>query len=313
MNKIKSFFLIICVAAFLVKPAQSADLTEDIGAWVEPYEQLMREGKCEEAVSMLITQGVKRKPLAYGLLGELYEDGKCVKRDIAAAYYFYEQEVGNDTHEFQFRLGMMDLHGRGVFQNFKRAQKRFRAGALKIAEGKFKYRKLMTTASLRTRHIPEPIQKALDWIRGIELGDVEGRLSLARKLLNGDGVPRNPVMALYLIGEDVKHKNLEALLFWGEVESTQIYSKDDPDLDSARWYFLVPAEKGVKKAQYRLSHLYADRQPTKENLKEALIWATLADWPGDEAFREELTFLLDPDDLDVVKIKVSERQSAYTK
>ena len=54
-------------------------------------------------------------------LGEMYEDGKGVERDLHKAFEWYEKSAKQEFEAAQSRLGLMYEHGRGVEQDINKA------------------------------------------------------------------------------------------------------------------------------------------------------------------------------------------------
>ena len=279
--------------------------------WIKTVGQYISSGKCDQAVRLLTELGDKKKTWAYGMLGDLYEKGRCVPRDLSRAYALFELEGLNGIPDIQLRLGMMDMKGQGVPRNEYRAHRRLRSGILWYSRGDPKITPVMIKGVLGTDSVPDEIKRELAWLEETKQADISVRIKWIKKMLLGDGVPKNLELAAYwmsIVPEEglAKDKNIHDIYL-----AQMKLSKDGSASATFMSSLKDAAGKGDKTAQSKLAHVYAGLQPAIEHFREALIWSTLADIPTDRAFREDMTKLLDQRDLLIVEKEVQARRKMY--
>lgn len=185
------------LAGFLVTAAGADDVAPSQNAADDPFALTMagsaaiEGGDCETGLGFLDRARAAGAGAASLLLGNLYEAGRCVDRNLGRAFDHYREAAERENGLEAVLVGYMYLHGRGVEQSDAAAQVWFRRAALRTTRWSPEERQRMATHYLGDRGIPEALRQAFEWVRGIEDGDAERQYTLARDLLAGHGMPQD--------------------------------------------------------------------------------------------------------------------------
>jgi len=304
---------LIPALALAHEPDQASD-TGKSNDWINPIQKDIAAGNCDQAIEDLVKAAFGAgKPYADAWMGKLAEKGTCLPKDAKIAYGWYESAVREGREDFQMRLGMMDFRGKGAAKNVKRGQRRIRAALLRYPFASYSMaRFLLIEGSIDEDEMPLEISREFAWLQNLkEEGDVPTLLGLVKRLMTGDGVPKDLNAAIEWLYHPPLKDVPEADYLRGKIRAQLKSFNDKSDSSSSFLDFENAAESGHQKAQSLLARLYAGMQPTKASLREALIWSTLANGPGDRSLQAEMTELLDPEDLVMVEMEIRERRQKY--
>ncbi len=131
---------ILCVGAVLAliwgavlaiheSTAQAQEVTESLQGGYSP----LIYSTCEEGLPNLRLNHEIGSPIAASMLGRLYENGRCVPRDIGRAAQLYAEGAAQNYEGAQILLGRLHVLGQGVPKDLERARQLFRLAALTLA------------------------------------------------------------------------------------------------------------------------------------------------------------------------------------
>lgn len=115
--------------AILGSATQAQEVTEDLQGGYPP----LIYSTCEEGLPNLRLNHEIGSPIAASMLGQLYENGHCVPRDIERAAELYAEGAAQNYEGAQMLLGRLHVLGQGVPKDLDRARQLFRLAALTLA------------------------------------------------------------------------------------------------------------------------------------------------------------------------------------
>jgi TPR repeat protein len=209
---------------------------------------------------------------AMALIGEIYDEGLAVRRDLkeAAAWFRLAGEHGN--REGLFKYGMALLEGRGVDPDRGAARHALEQAAA-LGHGGALYN--LGVLALQGNGVAHDFKSAAVFFQGAaDAGDIDALFALANLYRTGQGVDLDLAHAvkLYKAAADAQDPAAQVeyaiMAFNGEG-----MSKDEA---MAAKYFQRAATGGNPVAANRLARLFAAGRGIAKNLVEAARWHLLA-------------------------------------
>ena len=140
-------------------------------------------------------------PVAQLELGKLYSSGRGVTRDQSQANVWYRKAAENEDSEAQYLLGMNYLNGAGTSQDSVQAL----AWIRKAAERHVPAHIALGDIYLNGLVVPQDYAQAIAWYRKASiLSEGSGLFNFGRMYGNGQGVPKDVVIAYALISQAAK-------------------------------------------------------------------------------------------------------------
>ncbi len=206
-------------------------------------------------------------------LGQIYEDGRQVPQDYAAARDWYEKAAAQGEAEAQNKLGKMLRSGFGGPQDLNRAFEMLRkAAASKTPQHLFDLAQMYDNGT----GTPQDFTAAAAlYDQAAAGGHVEAAVALGLLYQNGHGVAQDLAKARLFYepaaqtGNSHAQNNLGLLYVRGEGVIQ--------DYEAAFTLFQAAANSGMKPAMRNLSTMYAQGFGVPRNDDLAATWARLAD------------------------------------
>ncbi len=173
--------------------------------------------------------------------GLRYEQAESADWEQAAR--FYQQAADRHYAPAQFRLGLLYLEGKGVNRDLEKASMFIHLAATQgHPDALLLYGDLLRDGKGVSRNL----QKAASFYeRAADKGVSEANLRLAHLFKEPEQLERDDQVAARFYERAAAEGNLEALVWLG-----QYYDQEQGDLDKAKEYFSIAAEKQSSEAQY---------------------------------------------------------------
>jgi len=216
---------------------------------------------------------------AMTLIGEIYQDGYAVPRNLTEAARWYRVASGLGDREAAFALGMLLLNGaEGVPADRAGAKAQFAIAAAKGQAGALYNLGVMALDDKGPDGFPDFKAAADDFRRAAEAGYEDAAYSYGVLLREGKGVPLD-------IGESARwlKRAADAGVIAGQVEYAIMLfngvgvAKDET---AAAKLLLRAAARNNPIAENRLAHLYAAGRGVQKDLVEAATWNRFAKAAG---------------------------------
>lgn len=247
---------------------------------------------------------------AMTLIGEIYQDGYAVPRNLAEAARWYRVASGLGDREAAFALGMLLLSGAdGVPADRAGAKAQFEIAAAKGHAGALYNLGVMALKDKGLDGFPDFKTAAEEFHAAAEAGYEDAAYSYGVLLREGKGVPLD-------IGESARwlKRAADAGVIAGQVEYAIMLfngvgvAKDEA---AAAKLLLRAAARNNPIAENRLAHLYASGRGVPKDLVEAATWNRFAKAAGiDDPDLDAATASLTPEENKRVD-ELIRRQAAF--
>ncbi|MBQ9422237.1 MAG: sel1 repeat family protein, partial [Pyramidobacter sp.] len=238
------------------------------------YEQgrlLLDENKGPEAAEHLVKAAEHGYTGAYILLGRMYENGRAVKKDLAAAARYYKQAADAGDAAGCNELGRLAELGLGVAAAPKNAYALYAAGAAAgSAEALYNQGRMELNGIGTAKNIGTGLEKLR---AAAEQGESEAKTALAAMYQRGENVDKNPAEAERLYREAAAEGNPRAQFALGEMLKS---TTDKERNDEALKYYEQAARAGYAPAQFAMAQSHADDHWHTPDLVRALKWYSAA-------------------------------------
>ena len=230
-------------------------MTDADALFEEGYRQYLEAERPEDLEKARVSLGqaaTMGHAMAQDVLGNMYEDGDGVRKDISTALQLYRKSAEQDCPAGLFDLGHLYMEGNGVEEDPERAfalvQKAVELGgqpdhvfrlSVLYHEGK--------GVAADERKAQELLEKA------IELGSTEAKASMGALLLSGDGVEKDVDRAFRLLKEAAEDKDCDAMCNLGLMYETG--TGVERSLREAVECYTQAADLGYAPAYYHLAVL----------------------------------------------------------
>ena len=218
-------------------------------------------------------------------LARLYEQGNGVERDYQMAVHLYRKSSEQGHAGAQNGLGVAYQNGRGVPKEYKEAAIWYRKSAdqgYAVAQANLGY---MYSHGYGA---PKDENEAVNWYRkSADQGNALGLNNLGSMYQRGSVVERDYQKALELYRKAAEKGNALAMCNLGIMcEKGQGVSKDEKE---AVGWFRKSAERGHASGQYNLGRMYQQGLGVVEDRQEALKWYQKAAAQGHEESKKALS------------------------
>ncbi|GAA9467585.1 HP1117 family Sel1-like repeat protein [Helicobacter pylori] len=229
----------ICLVGLCLFSALGAEHLEEKRNYIYKGEEAYNNKEYERAASFYKSAIKNGEPLAYVLLGIMYENGRGVPKDYKKAAEYFQKAVDNDIPRGYNNLGVMYKEGRGV---------------------------------------PKDEKKAVEYFRiATEKGYTNAYINLGIMYMEGRGVSSNYVKATECFRKAMHKGNVEAYILLGDIYyggNDQLGI--EPDKDKAVVYYKMAADMSSSRAYEGLSESYRyglgvekDKQKAEEYIQKA--------------------------------------------
>ena len=142
----------------------------------------------------LRSKAEKGDPVSQNILGDLYNQGRVVKEDLAEAAKWYRKSAEQGFPPGQFNLGLVYENGEGIPKDPKTAIKWYRKAAKKGFVPAEYNLGLMLLKGIGEK---KDLSQGAQWIKkAAEGNDTLAQIALAGLYLNGEGFPVDKIEAL---------------------------------------------------------------------------------------------------------------------
>ena len=185
------WILVFCV----VLPAAGETRTWD-EEWYRDLREATKTGTCNDLLRHL-ERGKQSERYRLGLVvaANALEKGRCGSKDVARAITLYREAVRLGSISAKVKLGRIYFLGAGVPRDSATAKYWYRGAVLALFTIPDELRLDMVTDEWTADSANERITEELEWMRRLAASAPRKRMEIARKLLNGDGVPPDPEVA----------------------------------------------------------------------------------------------------------------------
>jgi TPR repeat protein len=226
----------------------------------------------EKALSLYKQSASKGNVFASYELGRMYESGTGVSVDKKVSYEYYRsayegfESLEATTHEdkLSYRLGKMNLDGKGVPKNEIKAAEYFeKAAKLGNANAQYSLAKLW----LSKDDYADKVDKAIEWLeKSAEQDNSFAKYTLGTLYLKEDR--KNVFYVLHYLKESAAQGNQFAQYSLGKL---YLEDKDvKKDIGKALEFLLKSADQSNQFAQYTLGKLYLDGKDVPKDINKAI-------------------------------------------
>jgi hypothetical protein len=143
-----------------------------------------------------LAAGASGNAVAERTLGNIYERGLSVPRDLSVAATWYAKSAAHDDPGGQYRYGLLLRDGKGVSRDETKAFEQFRLSATKgVAEAQFAAGDALDRGAGVGRNRTE----AARWYqKAADAGNADAQFALGNLYTKGDGVPKSEPEAIKL-------------------------------------------------------------------------------------------------------------------
>jgi uncharacterized protein len=128
----------------------------------------------------------------------------------------------------------------------------------------------MNHYELRTLLAGDPVEAAIWVTSAAEYGLPSAQLRLGRMLLEGQGTPRNPPLALFWFSRAAEQSDVDAMNMVGRCYENGWGA--EPDLQSAARWYKMSADRGHDWGQYNFANMLFDGRGIAMNRPSAVLW-----------------------------------------
>ncbi len=257
-------------------PARAQDVTESLQGGYSP----LMYSTCEEGLPNLRLNHEIGSPIAASMLGQLYENGHCVRRDIGRAAALYAEGAAQNYEGAQMLLGRLHVLGQGVPKDLERARQLFRLAALTLARIGIRDYHGMAMFHLWSGDVPRLLVEELSPYQEMADGPPERQYEFALRWREGQGLPKSReaylswlVMAA-LGGLPPARYELGLARLAGEIGMLGAFDGAEWIWDAARADYLP--------AQLDLARRFEGGNGTQPSAVQALAWYLIAQRNGAE-------------------------------
>lgn len=201
-------------------------------------------------------------------LGQMYEKGQSVERDVAEAVQWYEKAAKRGDLYSQLSLGHLYKNGIDIAQDYDKTLNWFSEAAKQgsaVAQynmGYFYYSGIGTIQDKR---------ESLKWYEMAAEQNYENASYLVGQIYyEGDGIKKDYKQALAWFQKASAAGDSDALMVIGYLYERG-YGVEQNDKMAFQWY-MKAAQKGNPKAQYNIANSYEYGRGTDINLMDAMLW-----------------------------------------
>jgi uncharacterized protein len=273
-------FITICLAALAVaadidelkQKAQSGDVTAQMQL-ADAYEtgKGVRADRFQ-AFDWYLKAAEAGNPEAQNIVGVNLRTGDGGLKDPVKALVWYRKSAAQGNAEAMFNLGTAYYNGDGIGIDDAEALAWFAvasdfgsqdggtASQRSLLEVK-PQRKIegLTTAAIRLRRgteIPRKPEAAVTWLKkAIELKSMDAQVMLAKMYLDGEGVPKDPQMAVSLCEDPANHGYSVGMTCMAYIAKNG-YGLPTPDLKKALYWYGKGANCGDVSSLFTLGEMY---------------------------------------------------------
>mgnify|MGYP001993198279 CR=1 FL=1 len=264
-----------CFAALLIFPLISLPSPVIAGAGGEPR----RELTCEDILELDRVGSPSQLDRDQAIvLGESYDQGKCVPQDYGRAFTLYSRAVEFGPSIVGLRLGYFYLNGLGVDRDEQKARYWFRSEALATYFNDDRFSDGMLELMSFGTSVPEMLREEVTRAHEIYNGPPEGLMAVYRDLSTGNGVYPHPKNALIWLSKAGSQAHPEALY---EIARRHLTGEGYLKSDSAYVATLDrAAHLNFAKAQKELGAYYLRASEDSYGWYRALVWLLRAQKNG---------------------------------
>tara|TARA_B100000965_G_scaffold266305_1_gene224977 strand:- start:965 stop:1882 length:918 start_codon:yes stop_codon:yes gene_type:complete len=272
-----------CFAALLIFPLISLPSPVVAGAGGEPR----RELTCEDILELDRVGSPSQLDRDQAIvLGESYDQGKCVLQDYGRAFELYSRAVEFGPSIVGLRLGYFYLNGLGVGRDENKARYWFRSQALAAHYTKDRFMDGILELMFFGAPVPKMLREEVSRAREMYDGPPEVLMEVYRNLLNGTGVFPNRERALFWLSKAARQDHPAALYDTAQRYLTgNGYEKDET---SYVVHLREAARRNHAEAQKELGEYYLRTHKEPFELHNALVWLLRAQRNGLEVSRQVL-------------------------
>lgn len=225
----------------------------------------------------------KGSALAQFNLGQRYEEGQGVARDISQAMAWYRKAAGQGYARAETRLGDIYHAGQGVPRDDGQAVAWFRKAAL---QGSAEAQARLGSMYELGFGVPRDDEQAISWfVKAAEQGDTDAQFKLGGKYYFGTGVPQDTQQALTWFRKAAELGHMVAQFYLGAAYALgEGVAKDD---EQAAAWFRMAAEQGNTHAQSSLGLMHHFGDGVSKDEQQAYFWMLLASANGDTGTAEQ--------------------------
>lgn len=216
-------------------------------------------------------------------LGQRYEEGQGVARDISQAMAWYRKAAGQGYARAQTRLGDIYHAGQGVPRDDEQAVTWFRKAAL---QGSAEAQARLGGMYELGLGVPRNDELAINWfVKAAEQGDTDAQFKLGGKYYFGTGVPQDAKQAVTWFRKAAELGHMVAQFYVGVAYALgEGVAKDD---EQAAAWFRLAAEQGDTHAQSSLGLMHHFGDGVSKDDQQAYFWMLLASANGDNGTAEQ--------------------------
>ena len=228
----------------------------------------LEAGDYETALNIFHSAAEKGHPGAQAALGELYNEGKGIKRNAQEAARWYQLAAEQGHLDAQVTLGWMYNVGTGVPEDFNEAIKWFQLAA---DQGHPGAQNNLGVLYREGRGAQKDVERAVVWFRkAADQGMAPAQYALGQLYLNGEGVKQNVEQAVMWYTRAASQGLLEAQADLGFLYATRENKVPQDFLIAYQWLALA-TQQGDKIAKRDLENLVQTMTPDQIEDAQQLI------------------------------------------
>jgi len=242
-------------------------------------------------------------------LGFIYEEGRGVRQDHAAAVKWYRKAAEQGLAKAQFKLGLRYSIGLGVLEDTEEALKWQRKAA---EQGDPDGQAALSVMYGKGHGVPQDDREMIKWLQKAAVqGHAMAQSSLGTMYINGRGVQQNYTEAVKWVRKAAEQGYIEAQYNLGLMYDEGLGVPKDSE-KAIKWYRKA-AEQGYEGAQVNLSFVYLQGRGVEQNLEEGYFWLGIRNDPRLAELRQALSQELTPQQRERVEARLRDARQQQEK
>lgn len=276
--------LVFCIAAI---SAKADSQMENSALLLKKAQQAFAEKNCETGLRYLRAYQNLKPDHGAAYFAELYLRGYCLGINPQKAAQIILPLAEKGFKPIYAVAGYLLFHGIGIPKDTEKANYWFRGYAAGLLGGDLKTSLGLTEVFLIAAGLEksDALSDEIKRFHRLESGDPKEQVELAQRLLNGNGIPKDPKLARrWLEWTAFQRKHVPAMYELARWYRDGIGGEKD---DNGRYSMLITASMaGHIPAMVDLAHFFADPAGTSYSLYNAHKWLIRAQDKGADVMRE---------------------------
>ena len=225
-----------------------------------------------KAIHYLTLAANKNDPNAQHMLGRLYTEGENVDHDLNKAIYYYTLAANQSFLKSLNNLGFMYYVGKYVKKDIKKAIHYY---TLAVDQNLPSAQTFFGVLYTEGKYVKQDITKGIQYlIKAAKQNELNAQHNLGIIYYEGKLVPRNINKAIYYYTLSANQNDNNAQYTLGTIYYEGKFIKQD--INKAIHYLTLAADQNNSKAQYLLGDIYRENRFIAQDINKSIHYYTLA-------------------------------------